>query len=589
MPSSSKKQHNFMEAVAHSPTFAKKVGVPQSVGKDFSAADKGRRFAPGGAIPAQPTPPPPVQATPAQPKPRTMSLNDANKFLEKYNEFEYNAGDYESNSAWQKAKDAKDQIDAINKLSEGYKTGRGINAVYSDPRYNKFADPLGAAQAELKKQLATFQTQLDSANADMAKDTKYQSILKKRAALQPIYKQAFAVAQAADPTQQAAWEAANKMKSTIEATPDEGWIYRSDDFVKNMVGKPIKPVQAGLTGTHWQRPGAYSGGVDERKLKGSPYVDAAGNIRKMAYNGNVAYIPEAWGDDPNEIIKRLQDQNTKAARTVKTGTRTLSKEGIGNINQIFYQAGGKVKKVKRFNGMGGSSVSDDSNYANENEANVPDWVLEDSARSLREARAEKAKQKRLDKKAADDWGKDQVLGTQRARERLFGKDKDLAVAQELYPDQPIPDRLLNKVGIGKDIEEDLKFNPGSKDEMTAKEARDNAYDSVKNKRKRLVDYINYTEANDKTKTGYKKGGNVKKSNDKKWIGKAIKKPGALRQSLGVKAGEKIPAKKLAEAAKKPGKTGQRARLAQTLKGFKEGGHVRGGGCESRGKTRGKYV
>jgi hypothetical protein len=48
MPSTSKKQHNFMEAVAHSPAFAKKVGVPKSVGKDFSAADKGRKFGKGG-------------------------------------------------------------------------------------------------------------------------------------------------------------------------------------------------------------------------------------------------------------------------------------------------------------------------------------------------------------------------------------------------------------------------------------------------------------------------------------------------------------------------------------------------------------
>ena len=48
MPSSSNKQHNFMEAVAHSPAFAKKVGVPQSVGKDFSNADKGRKFSKGG-------------------------------------------------------------------------------------------------------------------------------------------------------------------------------------------------------------------------------------------------------------------------------------------------------------------------------------------------------------------------------------------------------------------------------------------------------------------------------------------------------------------------------------------------------------
>lgn len=48
MPSTSKKQHKFMEAVAHNPSFAKKVGVPQSVGKDFSTADKGRKFSKGG-------------------------------------------------------------------------------------------------------------------------------------------------------------------------------------------------------------------------------------------------------------------------------------------------------------------------------------------------------------------------------------------------------------------------------------------------------------------------------------------------------------------------------------------------------------
>jgi len=50
MPSHSKKQHNFMEAVAHSPKFAKKVGVPQSVGKDFAAADKGKTFKKGGSV-----------------------------------------------------------------------------------------------------------------------------------------------------------------------------------------------------------------------------------------------------------------------------------------------------------------------------------------------------------------------------------------------------------------------------------------------------------------------------------------------------------------------------------------------------------
>ena len=63
--------------------------------------------------------------------------------------------------------------------------------------------------------------------------------------------------------------------------------------------------------------------------------------------------------------------------------------------------------------------------------------------------------------------------------------------------------------------------------------------------------------------GFKKGGSAK------WIQSAIKKPGALKKSLGVKSGEKIPAKKLAVAAKKPGKMGQRARLAQTLSKLKK--------------------
>ena len=63
-------------------------------------------------------------------------------------------------------------------------------------------------------------------------------------------------------------------------------------------------------------------------------------------------------------------------------------------------------------------------------------------------------------------------------------------------------------------------------------------------------------------TEYAKGGKVS------WIKDAIKKPGALHKQLGVKSGEKIPAGKLAKAAKASGKLGQRARLAETLKGFK---------------------
>jgi hypothetical protein len=58
-----------------------------------------------------------------------------------------------------------------------------------------------------------------------------------------------------------------------------------------------------------------------------------------------------------------------------------------------------------------------------------------------------------------------------------------------------------------------------------------------------------------------------------WIAGAIKRPGALHKQLGVPAEKKIPAKKLAAAAAKGGKLGQRARLAQTL------------GRISRGKTK----
>lgn len=67
-------------------------------------------------------------------------------------------------------------------------------------------------------------------------------------------------------------------------------------------------------------------------------------------------------------------------------------------------------------------------------------------------------------------------------------------------------------------------------------------------------------------TQYAGGGKVATKN---WIAGAVKKPGALRDSLGVKGDKPIPAGKLAKAAKAPGKMGQRARLAQTLKGLKK--------------------
>jgi hypothetical protein len=50
MPSKSKAQHNLMAAAAHNPAFAKKVGIPMSVAKDFNQADKGKKFKEGGMM-----------------------------------------------------------------------------------------------------------------------------------------------------------------------------------------------------------------------------------------------------------------------------------------------------------------------------------------------------------------------------------------------------------------------------------------------------------------------------------------------------------------------------------------------------------
>lgn len=54
-----------------------------------------------------------------------------------------------------------------------------------------------------------------------------------------------------------------------------------------------------------------------------------------------------------------------------------------------------------------------------------------------------------------------------------------------------------------------------------------------------------------------------------WIKGAVKHKGALHKELGVPMGKKIPESKLEKAEKSPGKLGKRARLAETLKGFKK--------------------
>lgn len=50
MPSKSKAQHNLMAMVAHDPKAAKRLKIPQIVGKEFVSADKGRTFKSGGTV-----------------------------------------------------------------------------------------------------------------------------------------------------------------------------------------------------------------------------------------------------------------------------------------------------------------------------------------------------------------------------------------------------------------------------------------------------------------------------------------------------------------------------------------------------------
>lgn len=114
-----------------------------------------------------------------------------------------------------------------------------------------------------------------------------------------------------------------------------------------------------------------------------------------------------------------------------------------------------------------------------------------------------------------------------------------------------------------------KDNP---DEVTvyAKGGKVGLYDNINAKRKRIA-----AGSGEKMRKPGSKGApteeafkqsakTAKMAKGGKFIQEAIKKPGALRAEMGVKKGEKIPAKELAAAAKKPGKLGQRARFAQLL-------------------------
>ena len=111
MPSVSKKQHNFMEAIAHSPSFAKKVGVPQSVGQDFSKADKGKTFKRGG----------------------DMATKGVNPFAK----FEKSGKDVEVKG---KGKEGSKKEEAFDKSQMGMKRGGGVKKMASGGSASSRAD-----------------------------------------------------------------------------------------------------------------------------------------------------------------------------------------------------------------------------------------------------------------------------------------------------------------------------------------------------------------------------------------------------------------------------------------------------------------
>lgn len=76
MPSKSKKQHYFMEAVANNPAFARKADIPQSVGREFVQADKGHKFSKGGEMKKKMMPMGAGAPAPAMPMRRPMPPSD---------------------------------------------------------------------------------------------------------------------------------------------------------------------------------------------------------------------------------------------------------------------------------------------------------------------------------------------------------------------------------------------------------------------------------------------------------------------------------------------------------------------------------
>ncbi len=144
------------------------------------------------------------------------------------------------------------------------------------------------------------------------------------------------------------------------------------------------------------------------------------------------------------------------------------------------------------------------------------------------------------------------------------KTRKLTTAEKVIS-YPARVAILGGAAAGKAADQAL-YNSGLMDKDNprfSKETREGrGYEEAKKLGRKAIGLDSLEESEDK-----KAGGKVGAKSGK-WIQSAIKKPGALRAQLGVKGGKPIPAGKLAKAAKAPGKLGQRARLAQTLKKMK---------------------
>jgi hypothetical protein len=129
MPSKSKKQHNFMAAIAHSPEFAKKAGVPMSVGKDFTAADK--TFRKGGSTN-------PSGAKIANPRVHHGQIQLPNVSLNKYTGFN-KGGTMKSVDMNKNPGMAKLPTDVRNKMGYMKKGGMASDAKEDMPMMKKVA------------------------------------------------------------------------------------------------------------------------------------------------------------------------------------------------------------------------------------------------------------------------------------------------------------------------------------------------------------------------------------------------------------------------------------------------------------------